>query len=83
MEDGTPGTGADQVIQFIPMMTLGLIYAVIVFVIARKRGVNPWPWTIATLVPAIGLIVAGVFYLLSFLSVLDRLNALEGKTPSA
>jgi ATP/ADP translocase len=66
-------------IQIIPSMVLGAIYAWIVFVIAKKRRINPWGWTIGSLVPIVGLIVAGVFYLLSFLSVLDRLNALEGE----
>lgn len=60
-------------------LILGIIYAVLVFIIARKRRVNPWPWTIASLVPILGIIVAAVFYFLSFLSVLDRLNALENR----
>lgn len=64
-------------IQLIPAIIFSLIYAVIVYAVARRRRLNPWPWTIATLIPVIGMIVAGVFLLLSFLSVLDRLNALE------
>jgi hypothetical protein len=74
-------TGADAVIQFIPIMTLQLIYAAVVFVLARKRGLNPWFWPIGSLVPGFGLIVAGIFMLLSFLSVFDRLNALEKHAP--
>lgn len=66
-----------QFAQFGPMMVLGLFYAVIVYLVARKRRINPWVWTVATLIPGIGLIVAGIFFLLTFLSVLDRLNALE------
>jgi hypothetical protein len=66
-----------QLVQLAPMMVLGLIYAAIVFIVARKRGVNPWVWTIATLLPGVGLIVSGIFFLLTFFSVLDRLNALE------
>lgn len=64
--------------QFIPAIVIGLIYAVVVYVIARKRRINPWGWTIGAAIPIIGMLVAAVFYLLSFLSVLDRLNALEG-----
>ena len=60
-------------------VVLGIVYAAIVYVIARKRRVNPWPWTIATLIPVIGILIAAIFYLLSFLSVLDRLNKLEGE----
>jgi len=62
-----------------PSLILGLIYAAITYIIAKKRGVNPWPWTLGSLVPIAGLIVAGVFYLKSFLSVFDRLKALEGR----
>jgi hypothetical protein len=64
-------------IQLAPMILFGLFYAAVVYVVARKRKVNPWVWTIATLIPAIGLIVSGIFFLLTFLSILDRLNALE------
>jgi hypothetical protein len=60
-------------------LVIGVIYAVIVYVIARKRRVNPWPWTIGALIPGIGLLVSAVFYLLTLFSVLDRLNALEDK----
>lgn len=64
-------------IQLGPIMLLSLIYAVIVYITARKRGVNPWPWVIGGIIPIIGMIVSGIFFLLSFLSILDRLNALE------
>jgi len=64
-------------VQLVPITLLGAIYAVIVFIAAKKRGVNPWPWAISSLVPIVGMIVSGVFFLLTFLSMLDRLNALE------
>lgn len=70
-------------IQLIPAIIFSLVYAVIVYAVARRRRLNPWPWTIATLIPVIGMIVAGVFLLLSFLSVLDRLNALEAAAGTA
>ncbi|WP_157223713.1 hypothetical protein [Caulobacter sp. AP07] len=66
-----------QMIQFMPMIVLSLFYVAIVYVIARKRGINPWGWTIGTLVPGVGLVVSAIFFFLTFLSVLDRLNALE------
>ena len=75
-------TATDTVIQFIPIMFLQLIYAAIVFVVARKRHVNPWIWTVASLVPVFGLLVSGVFMLFSFLSILDRLNVLENNAAS-
>jgi ATP/ADP translocase len=70
----------DLLLQLLPSLVIGFIYAVLVFIVARKRRVNPWGWTIATLIPVVGLLVSAVFFFLTFLSVLDRLNALEGRT---
>lgn len=70
---------AEAIIQMVPAVVLGLIYAAVVFVVARKRHINPWGWTIAAAVPVIGLIVAAVFWLLTLFSILDRLNRLEAE----
>ena len=67
----------ETMMQLIPITLVGLVYAAIVFVVARKRRINPWGWTIGSLVPGIGLIVAGIFWILTLLSVLDRLDKLE------
>lgn len=67
----------DAIIQLAPVTLLGAIYAVIVFVVAKKRGINPWLWTIGSFIPIIGWLVSGIFLLLTFLSMLDRLNELE------
>ncbi|WP_340646716.1 hypothetical protein [Phenylobacterium sp.] len=67
-----------MIIQFIPSIILGILYAIVVFLVARKRRINPWGWTIATLIPIIGLVVAAVFFCVTLLSILDRLNGLEG-----
>jgi hypothetical protein len=75
------GAAAPTLIEFLPLIIVSLIYAVVVYLIAGKRRLNPWPWTIGTLVPFVGLFVAAVFMLLSFLSVFDRLNALEDAGP--
>lgn len=80
MQDvGAPaGGGEAMLLQLLPLTILSLIYAAVVYVIARKRRINPWGWTIGTLVPLFGpLLVGPIFMLLSFLSVLDRLNRLE------
>lgn len=69
--------GAEAIVEFIPLIIVQLIYAAIAFVVARKRSMNPWPWTIGTLIPILGMLVFGLYFLLSFLSVLDRLNTLE------
>jgi ATP/ADP translocase len=68
---------ADVFFQLTPGIILGLLYAVVVFIVARKRKINPWGWTIATLVPFIGLLVSAVFFLVTLLSILDRLDTLE------
>ncbi|MGH1557333.1 hypothetical protein ACRAWD_04860 [Caulobacter segnis] len=65
------------IIQLMPVLIVCSVYAVIVYVVAKKRGINPWGWVIGTLVPVVGLFVAGIFMLLSFLSILDRVNELE------
>ncbi len=70
-------TAGELIIQMIPAMTLGLIYAALTFVMARKRRINPWPWTIGALIPFIGIIVSAVFFFTTMLSMLDRPNALE------
>lgn len=69
-----------QIMQLVPTFVVGLVYAAVVFVVARKRGLNPWGWTIGAVVPLVGIFVSAVFMLLTFLSMLDRLNALEEKT---
>jgi hypothetical protein len=71
------------VIQFVPLFFFSAIYAAIVFAVARKRGVNSWPWVIGTLVPFFGLIVSGVFFLLTLFSILDRLNRLQAQAKVA
>lgn len=78
-EASAAAAGAGLIGALVVYIVIGIIYAIVVYVIARKRRVNPWPWTIPTLIPVIGIIVAGIFMLLSFLSVLDRLNKLESE----
>ena len=78
--EAAAAAGASLVGALFVYIVMGIVYAIVVYVIARKRRVNPWPWTIATLIPGIGLLIAAIFYLLSFLSVLDRLNKLENET---
>jgi hypothetical protein len=68
------------IIQLLPLMIIQTVYAIITFVMARKQGKNPWAWTIFTLVPGIGMFVFLIFFLLTLLSMLDRLNALEKET---
>jgi len=67
----------DAIIQLAPVALVGAIYAVVVFIVAKKRSLNPWLWTLGSLIPIIGWLVSGLFLLLTFLSMLDRLNELE------
>lgn len=55
--------------------------AVVAYLVARKRGINPWPWVICILPPVLGVAVFGLFALLTALSVLERLNRLERQDP--
>ena len=66
-----------MLIQFLPLMVIQSIYATIVFIMARKRRINPWFWTISSLFPGLDMLASGLFMLLTTLSMLDRLNALE------
>jgi hypothetical protein len=42
--------------------------------------VNPWPWTVVSLVPFIGLIAVPVFLYVMLGAIFDRLRALEGRS---
>jgi hypothetical protein len=68
---------SDAIIQRVPLIILNAIYAIVEFIVARKRRVNVWGWTLATLTPFFGLFVSAIFFLTTLLSILDRLNALE------
>lgn len=65
------------VAQLAPLVIVGVIYAVAVFVVARKRQVYPWGWTIGALIPLAGFLVALTFFVATILSILDRLDSLE------
>ena len=67
----------DMIIQFLPASILGLIWAVPVYKTCKKRGVNPWLWTLACLVPVVSLITVTVFWVTTIMSILDRLNAVQ------
>lgn len=69
----------DIIVQLAPITFVSAVYAVIVYKIAVKRRINPWPWVVGTMIPGLGFIISTVFFLASLMSVFDRLNALEGK----
>ena len=64
----------DVIIQFIPMLVIGLIWAFPVYKTCQKRQINPWPWTIACVVPIVSVIAIPVSWVTTIMSILDRLN---------
>ena len=71
----------DLIIQLIPSMIFGILLAIPVFLVARKRRSNPWLWAILSVVPLLGFIAVYVFYTRTFLAILDRLDKLETEKP--
>jgi len=67
-------------LQLLPVMIFQALLAWLVYFIATKRGINPWPWTIGTLVSSIGLLVSAVFHSLSLAAAFERLRMLEDKS---
>ncbi len=70
-----PVTTPDLIVQFIPSVLIGLIWAIPIYRTCLKRGVGPWPWVIACLVPFVNLIAIPVFWVTTIMAILDRLNA--------
>lgn len=64
-----------MIIQFIPSLIIGLIWVIPVYKTCLKRGISPWPWTIACVVPLVNLIAIPVFWVTTIMAILDRLNA--------
>lgn len=66
--------------QLLPSLLMQTIMAVLTFRICRKRGVAPWGWVIATLIPVVGLFVWGfAFVPTSIMHAFDRIRSLEGQ----
>lgn len=80
MNDASAGGLEAIILQILPVMVIQCFYAIGAFVISKKRGVNPWPWTVVSLVPFIGLIAVPVFLYVMLGAIFDRLRALEGKS---
>ena len=80
MNDVSAGGLEATTLQMLPIMLVQVFYAWGAFGILRKRGVNPWPWTLASLIPGIGIFVVPVFLYWMLGAIFDRLRALEGKS---
>ncbi len=74
---------AKLLMQIVPLELISVALALVVFLTARKRGLFPWGWVVLTLTPFTGMVVAAIFFLFTFFSTLDRLNALEARLGQA
>jgi len=62
-----------------PTLILELALAVPIFMIAKKRSVNAWLWTVLNFVPLFGWVFSIFFYAATVLSILDRIDRLEAE----
>lgn len=72
-------TSGGLIAQLFPLILVQVFYAVSAFIISRKRGTNPWPWTVASLIPVLGLFAGAIFPYVMLAALFDRIRALEGK----
>jgi hypothetical protein len=70
-------TGADLIMQFLPMLILSLPLVIGVFWLAPKMRSNPWTWAILFVIPLVNLFAVQIFLIRTAGKILDRLNALD------
>jgi hypothetical protein len=70
-------TGADLIIQFIPLIILLLPFAIGIFWLAPKMRSNPWIWAILFVIPLINLFAVQIFLIRTVGKIFDRLNAID------
>ena len=74
-------TGADLLIQFLPMLILSLPLVIGVFWLAPKMRSNPWIWAILFVIPLVNLFAVQIFLIRTAGNILDRLNAIAPAAP--
>ena len=62
---------------FVPFIIIQSIVVLIVFIVCRKRKINPTAWTLWTAIPIVGVFTSYIFLLVTLFSILDRLNKIE------
>jgi len=72
-------TSGGLIAQLFPLIFAQVFYAVSAFIISRKRGTNLWTWTVASLIPVLGLFAGAVFSYVMLAALFDRIRALEGR----
>ena len=69
-------SGADLVIQLLPMIIFSLPLAIGVFWLAPKMRSNPWLWAVLFLIPLVNLFAVQIFLIRVAGRIFDRLNAI-------
>jgi hypothetical protein len=65
-------TGADLILQLLPMIIFSLPLAIGVFWLAPKMRSNPWIWAVLFLVPGINLFAVQIFLIRVAGRIFDR-----------
>jgi hypothetical protein len=74
-------TGAELIMQFLPMLILSLPLVIGVFWLAPKMRSNPWIWAILFVIPFVNLFAVQIFLIRTAGKILDRLNAIAPAAP--
>lgn len=74
-------TGAELIMQFLPMLILSLPLVIGVFWLAPKMQSNPWIWAILFVIPLVNLFAVQIFLIRTAGKILDRLNAIAPAAP--
>lgn len=69
-------TGADLIIQLLPMIIFSLPLVIGVFWLAPKMRSNPWIWAVLFLIPMVNLFAVQIFLIRVAGRIFDRLNAI-------
>ncbi len=78
---GAPGAIESMLLQFLPTSIIQIGLAIIVFNLWKRLKMNPWPVTILTAVPIVGMFVFVYVQLRALFILANRLAALEEKSP--
>lgn len=79
MNEASAGGLETLILQLVPLVVTQAPFVVAAFFISKKRGVNPWPWTIAASVPVLGIFVGFAFSFVMLATLFERLRDLEDK----
>jgi len=75
-----PSSGLESLLQFVPLMILGLGWAIGAAYIAPKIGASRVLWFILLVVPVVNIVAGAIFFFRVAGHILDRLNALTERS---